>query len=174
MLELTVNGQPMGSVLSLERDDVVRAQTSARINPDIDLLDRLELVIHGDVVKTISAKDGAESLDLSHQMNVEHGLWIAARAYGKKQAISHTAPVYIRVGEQGTWNAEKAPAVVEKLRLELESLRNDPIKVHLELEPWEAGPGLEELWLTQKPELDRRIDEALMSYERLLERMSAK
>jgi hypothetical protein len=128
-------------------------------------------VVHGDVVKSISNKKGAESLDLSYQLNAEKGLWIAARAHGKTQAISHTAPVYISVDGSGTWNARKAPAVVEKMRRELESLRNDPIAVHLELEPWEAGPGLAELWQAQKPEIDRRIDEALLRYERLLERM---
>ena len=174
MLELSVNGQPMGSALDVKRGQPMRVLASARINPDIDHLDRLELVIHGDVVKSVSAKRGAESLVLSYVMNAGGSQWIAARAYGKEQAISHTAPIYVSVDGAGTWSAEKAPAVVEKLRRELESLRDDPIAVHLELEPWEAGPGLAELWQAQKPELDQRIDEALLRYQQLLETIGAK
>jgi hypothetical protein len=173
ILSMTVNGQAMGSSLHVKRGDTIAIEASARINPDFYQLDRLELVVHGDVVKSVTVEKEALPLNLSHEMKVDHGLWIAARAYGKKHAISHTAPVYITVEGQGTWCAEKAPGIVEKMRKQLESLREDPIAPHMELEVWEAAPGLEELWNAQKPEIDKRIDEALRKYEQRLKEIRA-
>ncbi|MEE9231080.1 MAG: CehA/McbA family metallohydrolase [Acidobacteriota bacterium] len=173
MLAFTVNGQPMGSVLNVNRDDSLTIQASARINPDIDRLDRLELVVHGEVVKSVAALEKAETLTLNHKLTADSGSWIAVRSYGKKQAVSHTAPVYVHVGDGGSWSAEKMPGIVKKMRQRLKSLAETPILANRELEFWEVDTDLAALWNRQKPSLLERIAEAQKKYDDLLKRVHA-
>src|SRR5688572_33409289 len=55
MLEFTVNGRGMGAELRLKSGDKLIINASALINPDIDSLERLELVEQGEVVKSVIA-----------------------------------------------------------------------------------------------------------------------
>ena len=97
MLTFEIDGRGMGSTVGVVRGDVLNVEATARINPDIDALDRLELVAHGDVVATASAPDSDGTLTLRHQLTATAGAWLAVRAYGKAQAIAHSAPVYVEV-----------------------------------------------------------------------------
>ncbi|MEE9229164.1 MAG: CehA/McbA family metallohydrolase [Acidobacteriota bacterium] len=171
MLEFTVNGKPMGSILKARRGDILTILASARINPDIDRLDRLELIVHGDRLDTITAGEGDDSLALRHELAVSSGLWIAARAYGKTQAVSHTAPIYVHVGDDGSWSRKKAPAIIDTMRQRLKSLADTPISPNRELEFWEAGSAVKVLWARQKPAILRRVNEALDRYDALLQRI---
>ena len=173
MLEFTVNGKPMGSILKARRGDVLTILASARINPDVDRLDRLELIAHGDLINNITAGEGDDSLALTHEMAVTSGLWIAARAYGKTQAVSHTAPVYVHVGDGGSWSSKKASAIVDTMRQRLRSLADISISPNRELEFWEAGSAVKVLWNRQKPAILRRVHEAFERYDVLLERIEA-
>jgi hypothetical protein len=74
---------------------------------DVPLQD-VELVVHGAVVKSVSARDqgqSAERLHLTHDLPVgAHGLWIAARARGGPTQVAHTTPVYVRANGRGFGN----------------------------------------------------------------------
>jgi hypothetical protein len=48
-LEFTINGRQMGEELRVPRGTPLQIAASAQLNPDVDLLDRLELVVLGDV-----------------------------------------------------------------------------------------------------------------------------
>ena len=63
------------------------------MNPDYDALQKLELVAHGNVVASSLSEPGSEELELAKTMNLDEGLWVAARAFGENGAIAHTAPV---------------------------------------------------------------------------------
>jgi hypothetical protein len=171
ILSLSVNGKPMGSTLNVKRADVLDIRASARINPDIDHLDRLELVVHGDVVKSATERDDAGGLSLNHQLSADTGVWIAVRAYGKAQSASHSAPVYVHIGDRGTWSAEKAPAIVEKMRQRLKALAETPIMPVRELEFWEVEDDISALWAQQKPLILKRIAEANEKYDQLMRRV---
>ena len=80
-------------------------------DPDVPLRD-LELVVHGEVVQTVSAQEPGQSSDrlrLSHDLRLgSHGVWIAARARGGPTQAAHTTPVYVRVNGTGFENPATA------------------------------------------------------------------
>ena len=168
MLTFEVNGRGMGSAVSVARGDVMNVEAVARINPDIDELDRLELVAHGDVVASESTPDSEGTLTLRHQLTARTGVWLAVRAYGKAQAIVHSSPVYVEVDGPGTWNMERAPALIDVMRARLDRLVDTPIVSVHELEFWETGGDLESLWERQRPQLRQRVAAANRQYDNLL------
>src|SRR5690606_24958603 len=85
LLEFTINGKTMGEELRVKRGTKLDIAALARLNPDVDSLDRLELVIGGDVIETVSA-DGKDSAALRKQLTADRSMWIAVRAHGGKQA----------------------------------------------------------------------------------------
>jgi hypothetical protein len=92
ILELTVNGKGMGEQVQVKPGGAVSIHAEAAINPDIDLLDRLELIIHGGTVKVINSEEGAETLTLDVAANPHWGVWIAVRAYGTQREPARTVP----------------------------------------------------------------------------------
>jgi hypothetical protein len=101
MLDLRVDDALPGAALERRDGDTLRVTVQARGHvPDVPLQE-LELVVHGEVVKAVSAREpgqSAERLRLTHDLRVgAHGLWIAARARGAPTQAAHTTPVYVRV-----------------------------------------------------------------------------
>ena len=173
MLTLEVNGKKMGSTVNLRRGDLLSIRATARINPDIDGLDRLELVAHGGVVRSVEAEAGELSLDLDHELTAERGLWLAARAYGQFRTVAHSAPVYVTVDDTGSWHAEEVPLLVQKMQDRLEAMVGTTPRATLELEFWEVGEDFSDLWAQQKPRLQERIRDANRKYDDLLKQVRA-
>ena len=169
LMELYVNGEPMGASISAQLGDRVTIAANARLNPDIEALDRLELIIHGDVVKTAIRSGDGDTVSLTHELDLSRGMWIAARAYGVDQAAAHTAPVYVQIDDQGFWRIEKVPELATAMRLLLRELGSLPPKSDEELEPWETTEALNVLWQQQKTNLQERIKKADSVYESLLQ-----
>ncbi len=174
MLTFEINGQGMGSAMSAGRGDVLNIEATARINPDIDELDRLELVAHGDVVASVSTSDSEGTLTLRHQLTAQTGAWLAVRAYGKAQALAHSSPVYVEVDGHGSWSAERAPALIDVMRARLSRLVDTPIVPVHELEFWETDDDLESLWQRQRPLIRQRVVEANRRYDELLRAIEAR
>lgn len=174
MLTFGINGRGMGSTVRVVRGDVLNVEATARINPDIDTLDRLELVAHGEVIASVSMPDSDGTLTLRHQLTVAAGAWLAVRAYGKAQAIAHSAPVYVEVDGPGSWSAERAPALVETMRARLSRLVDRPIVPVNELEFWEVDDDIETLWELQRPLIRQRVVEANRLYDDLLRAIEAR
>ena len=134
MLELTVDDALPGTTLERRSGDTLRVVVQASGHAtDVPLQD-VELVVHGEVVKTVSARDQGQSterLRLTHDLPVgAHGLWIAARAHGGPTQAAHTTPVYVRANGQGFAN----PATVRRY-LELSETYLREIEAEL------AAPG---------------------------------
>jgi hypothetical protein len=182
MLEFTVNGQRMGSELRLKAGDRLTIDATASINPDIDSLDRLELIEQGEVVKTVTAKKGGTTrLRLHQEVTAEHGTWFVVRARGrlphKSQLPSEWDPdqgsarialsgaIYVFVDGHSFWKPAAVPGIVQGFKQSLEKA----------MEP-EAGDGEETgtretavtLWDGQKDLLKQRIDEVTLIYDRLV------
>ncbi|HJO04117.1 MAG TPA: CehA/McbA family metallohydrolase [Acidobacteriota bacterium] len=165
MLSFEVDGHEMGSTVRAARGDRVRVTATARINPDLDDLDRLELVAHGEVVAMVSEVEADGSLSLSHELVASQGVWLAVRASGKAQAIAHSAPVYLYVDGSGSWSAAKAPALIDTMRVRLSRLVDSPVVPVHELEFWEIGADFEALWERQRPRIRERAAEANRRYD---------
>ena len=56
LLEFTVNGKQMGEELRVKRGAKLTIAASAQLNPDVDALDRLELVVLSDVAATVAGR----------------------------------------------------------------------------------------------------------------------
>jgi hypothetical protein len=168
MLEFAVNGQPMGSSLQLSPGDEVSIIASAALNPDIETLDRLELVVHGDVVATKDDVSADNTLSIQHTMTIEEGMWLAVRAYGANQTVAHTAPVYVTTDggfEKRSAVPELARRMIEKL-IEFDTVDADET---LELEAWSVGEPLAAMLTEQRVKILERADQARAVYARMLD-----
>jgi hypothetical protein len=175
LVEFTINGQPMGSEIRVKKGAKLDIAASAELNPDVDTLDRLELVVLGDVAHTEAAK--GEQASLKKSIVAEHSLWIAARAFGaraepRNTVIGHTAPIYVVVDDEPTWKAEAVPEIVAGARAQLQKLLVEQIDSTNDLEYWETRKTLADEWLNQRPLLKPRVAEADNLYQALLDRLA--
>jgi hypothetical protein len=173
-LELTVNGRGMGNELRVKRGTRLDVVASTRLNPDVDKLDRLELVVLGDVAQTQAAQ-GKDRASLRKEIIAERSMWVAARSFGSKQeprnmTIAHSAPIYVVVEDEPTWKADAVPTIVAELREQLQRILVEPIEpvVSGGPEPWETRTLLAEEWLLQRPLLRPRVEAADAAYLKLL------
>ena len=172
MLSLYVAGRTVGDTVTVARGETLNIMARAQVNPDLDSLDRVELVIHGAVAATAESEGGSGSLVLNHSLAADQSCWIALRAYGKNGGLAHSAPVYVRVdGEQEFWNKAAVSALVEKYRARIETLLEAVPEAHDDLERWETVDIMETTWKAQLPALRQHADKVLKRYDELLQRL---
>jgi hypothetical protein len=165
----------MGNELRVKRGTKLNVVINSQLNPDIDKLDRVELVALGDVVQSEKAQD-SDKLTLKTQLIAEHSMWIAARAYGARQdpgnlVIAHTAPIYVVVDDAPTWKPEAVPTIVADARLQIKKLLVEQIDATNDLEYWETRHILADEWLLQRPLLKPRIAAADALYQQMLDKL---
>jgi hypothetical protein len=117
MLDLKVDDALPGTTLDRREGQTLRIVVEARGHgTDVPLRD-LELVVHGQVVRTATAGEtgqSAERLRLTHDLRVGvHGVWVAARARGGPTQAAHTTPVYVRANGTGFANPATARRYLE-------------------------------------------------------------
>lgn len=111
LIELTVEGHPIGDSISVPSGGgtlSVRASAVA-----LQPLSSLEVVLNGRVVLRVDGASGETRLELSSELRVDGGGWIAARCMGPTvlwhiwpiRTAAHTSPVYL-VGKDGPPAAE--------------------------------------------------------------------
>lgn len=117
MLSLEVNGQIPG--------DSIAAHAGAAIGVVVEAgsyvpMERLELIVNGDVVATARAEDAGQRALLAYELTATESCWIAARAIGPEHPLAldthvfaHTSPVYVSVDEQPIRDAPSAAYFVE-------------------------------------------------------------
>ncbi|HEY6123174.1 MAG TPA: CehA/McbA family metallohydrolase [Steroidobacteraceae bacterium] len=175
LLDFTINGKGIGEELRVKRGTRLDVAAAARLNPQLDKLDRLELVVLGDVDATQSA-DGKESVSLRKELTAEHSMWVAVRAFGARQdprntTIAHSAPIYVVVDDEPTWKREAVPEIVAELRGRVQRILTDPIDTPISgNEVWETRLTLQDQWLLQQPLLKPTVDAADAAYQKLLDR----
>ena len=174
-LELSVNGRPMGDESRVARGTPLEIEATARLNPEFDRLDRLELIVRGDVAAAATS-DGTDEVVLSHRMTAEGSLWLAVRAWAGRQeprdmTVAHSAPIYVVVDDEPTWKREAVPDLVAHHRAQLQALLSTPIDPRQDLETWETATTLVERWRQQRSRLEPRVEEADRRYRNLLEQL---
>jgi hypothetical protein len=169
MLEFTINGQPVGSHIDLLPGDEINIVASVAMKPDIEPLDRLELIAHGEIVAVADNVSADNSLSLSYAMRASDGVWLAVRAFGRDQAKAHSAPIFVTVGE-GFEKVDAIDGIVRKMLAyldEYDAVQADPTS---ELEGWSVSERLEKMVTEQRAEILRRADLARIAYASMLDR----
>jgi hypothetical protein len=180
LLELTVNGQGMGQEIRVPRGTRLQIDASARLNPDIDKLGRVDLIVHGDVVATERA-NGRDHVEYRTELTADHSMWIALRASGEREAppqgqtqelaaIAHSAPIYIVVDDQPFWKTAAIAELVKEQRQLLQDLLTAPVDPMGDLEAWETVDVLARQWERQRFLLRSRVEQADAKYEAILRR----
>lgn len=183
MLEFTINGQPMGAEVRVPKGTRLDLVASAQLNPDVDRLGRLDVLVQGDVVATEDAK-GQDHVQLRKELVADHSMWIAVQALGARapaaqgpgqpqgqaQAIAHSAPIYVIVDGQPSWKTSAVPQLVKEVRQNLQDLLSAPADPMGDLEAWETVDVLSRQWERQRQQLRPRVAEADAKYNDILTR----
>jgi hypothetical protein len=180
MLDFTVNGEQTGDELRVAKGTKLEISAIAALNPDIDQLGRLELVVHGDVIATQPAK-GQDRVSIHKTIVADRSMWIAARAYGTREApalgqvqtmgpVAHSAPIYVIVDGQPFYKTAAVPQLVKEQRQHLQDLLTAPVDPMGDLEAWETVDVLSRQWERQRQQLRPRITEAEAKYDAIARR----
>jgi len=167
MLELEVNGLGMGSDVRIAAGERVRVRATARQNPDLGPLQKLELIVHGEIVDAVERAGGSDSLEIEFEFTPETSAWLAVRASGSKKA--HSAPVYLIVdGEQRFWKPTEVPMIVERIRKLLMEIPTQRIDWSTQHEKDAVSRELlQRSWEKQKAAVAERASRAIRVYESL-------
>jgi hypothetical protein len=174
MVDLTVNGSGLGEEIHVRRGSKLKIEANARLNPDLDKLDKLELIVLGDTVKTQAADGKSDHVELTTELTADHSMWIAVKATGKRQlpnniTVAHSAPVYVVVNDEPTWKREAVPAICNELQKELAAMLTEPYEQPVVgNEPWETRTVLAEQWLQQRAQVRPEILKADEGYNKIL------
>ena len=171
MLTLRVGDAGIGDEVVSRPGETLRVRATAAQSPDIGPIERLELVVHGEVVATAGGDGPDGSAELDHALVVERGCWVAAGATGRRGTFAHTAPAYLPV-DGSVWHTGKAEAIVGRLRSRMAELLLSEPDPSEDLEPWDSKTTYVERWHALLPELTERVAEANQLYDDLLERMA--
>jgi hypothetical protein len=180
MLDFTINGADMGQEVRVSRGARLDVAAVAQLNPDIDKLGRLELIVHGDVVAT-ERSAGGDRLEMRQSITAERSMWVAARALGAREvepmgqvntlgAIAHSAPIYVIVDDEPFFKAAAVGELVKEQRQLLQDLMNGPVDPMGDLEAWETVDVLARQWERQRYLLGPRVEQADRRYQDVLKR----
>lgn len=171
-LEFQINGHPMGDEVHVAAGTALHLTASARLNPDVDRLDRIELVVEGAVVKTVQAL-GQDHVALDTTLKADRSMWIAVRAFGSRQSdgnttVAHSAPIYVIANGQPFWDQQRVPQLVQEQEEVLNGLLTTPLRPEEDLEYFATTRLLLEEFPKQLPLLKARIEAVDRKYQSLL------
>ncbi|HEY0682979.1 MAG TPA: CehA/McbA family metallohydrolase [Steroidobacter sp.] len=182
MLQFTVNGKPMGAEVKVNAGDVLSIDAVATINPDVDRIHKLELIEQGRVVEQTVSEEGAERLQLSHDMKAVQGTWFVLKAaggrgrsqlkgdaFGGADVSAVSAPIYISVASGGSFcKLAAVPEIVADMKQQLRAIVEADVVNGFELEPWDTREPRKKYWTSQRALLQERINGATKAYDAIL------
>lgn len=155
MLELTVDGARPGSTLERGVGDRLQVAVAASGHAGDVPLSELELIVHGEVVRTAASSDAGQGVDrvhFTHEVPLgTHGVWVAARARGGPTQVAHTTPVYVRVDGTGFQNPRTMAAHLEA---------SEAFLVEIETELATPGSAIDAQMSRTRDAVQQRVDEA--------------
>lgn len=170
IIEFTVNGESNKTEYDLGAGETISIAATASVNPDIDHLEKLELIVHGEVVKSVIATAGAETLQMNYKLSPKDSQWFALRTYGSHKALAHTAPVYLYVdGNKRFWNPAVVKAVAKKYIKMLQEFKQFTPNLDDEWARSLTENYVLPKWNAVKPELQGEIDRGIAVYQRLID-----
>jgi hypothetical protein len=172
VIDFNVNGRLPGSSLDLKPGTKLRISTVARGHPTQIPLQRLQLIGHGKVLAEVSpGAPGQNSgqLGLELDLDVNHGIWLAARADAGPAQLAHTTPIYVTVEGDGFYNRSNLIAQVEAAQRTLDEIRD------LLVPPRETSPATGLLQFMPAPTHYRgtaaRLEQRILDAESKLEEL---
>lgn len=157
LIDFRVDGERPGAILPRKRGDVLTITADAAGQVDAGAPKNVSLVRFGSEVGHARSDDpGRTSLEGKWTIPVEGSCWLALRVGAHNNAEAHTSPVYVKVGDEPTWDRTQVEALVEKrliwIRKFRETLARGPVeadapdavkgrfeRVGEQLESWKAG-----------------------------------
>ena len=103
MIDLQVEGQPMGSEIRLKGNGgTVEIEVFAE---SVYPLEAVEIVVNGEQVAREESEHGSRHLTLKFKLKTELSCWVVARCWGPHRTdagpvMAHSSPVYIDVGRR--------------------------------------------------------------------------
>jgi TolB protein len=105
MVELSVNGQPIGATLKLDAPGLVTVKASARGQFPIE---QMRIFLNGVAVETVRATGDRLQVAFEGPVHIPRSAWLAVQVDGPKHAMllsnnplsAHSSPVYVLVRDQ--------------------------------------------------------------------------
>ncbi|MSU72058.1 MAG: hypothetical protein EXS43_06910 [Opitutus sp.] len=172
MLEFQVNDRLPGSSLDVKAGSKVRISATAYGHPSQIPLSRVQIIGHGKVLAEATPGGAGQTpgrLSVELELEVEHGIWLAARTDAGLGQIAHTTPVYVTVNGDGFHNRANLTAQIEASKRYLQEIR-DLFNPSAEGANWQAvlySTPSPALYRGAKEKLERRIAEAEAKLEAL-------
>ena len=115
MLSLQVDKAIPGDTITVREDKPLRVRARAIGDPGRALPRKLEIVLHGDVVKSAESRnDTQKELSINFTLPAGNGFWIAARAEGSDGSRAHTTPVYVVREGLRFWKYDAVTSLIQK------------------------------------------------------------
>ena len=149
MVIFKVNDKLPGDEIDLVNGGNVTISAQAYGHQQQVPLSKLEIIAHGKVIREIvpgGSDQTAEHLTIKLELEIEKGIWIAARCYAGPTQVAHTTPIYISVNNGGFRNEETILdylALNEKYLVELDDELNEPSE-HVNQRAWWYKKGLKQ------------------------------
>ena len=143
IVELKVNDSLPGSQVDVGRGETVRVVAKAFGDGSRIGLTDLEIVGHGQVLKHATGK-GEKQLSLEFDLEVERGIWIAARVSAGPGYLAHTTPVYVTLDGGSFHNPRTLDENLERCESDLAELEQELRKpgARLDSEAWRHAQSL--------------------------------
>jgi hypothetical protein len=168
VLTFSVNGNQSNNQIEIDQGETVDIKARARVNPDLDELQTLELVVHGEVVATARASNNKD-IELHYSLKLESSAWLALRTRGQRGAIAHTSPYYVLVdGEQRFWKPQAVEEISRHYIEVLKSFHNSTPQLDEEWELFNTEAFILPKWKAAKVALDEQISLAIEAYMNLI------
>ncbi len=149
IIELTVNEAIPGDRVDVESGSALRITARAQGHATQIPLEELEIVAHGVVIESVSARDpnqSSERLAVTMSLPVDHGVWIAARTRAGPTQIAHSTPVYVTVSGSGFHSPDTLEEYLDLSGQYLDELQEEIAQPNDSLDhlAWRDRAGLEE------------------------------
>lgn len=141
MLMVQFNGQSSGTVFKDTREVVITGTAESRVP-----LDRVEIIVNGDVVRTIKpankpTESGGFSSPLAEKLPLTHSSWVAVRCFdqplGKRFHYAHSAPAHYEIDGPVRPKRREVAYFIERMTQEIS--RNQGVLAAGELAEYEQA-----------------------------------
>jgi len=114
VLEFNVDGRLPGAELTRPAGAGLKISARALGHPGVGLPRVLRVEGPDGDVKEVQSKGVETDLTLEFEHRVESSQWLMASVICDNNAVAHTTPVYVMVGDHPTWNRRAGPGIISK------------------------------------------------------------
>lgn len=148
MIDFTVNNKLPGDTLHIKKGSRVTIRTKAHGHQRQVPLERLEVVVHGEVIATVANGQPGQSssmLSIEKELLLQEGCWIAVRAFAGPGQAAHTTPVYVSVDKGGFYNKATLSHYLDLAEQYLTELKRDlrDVNTNPAYQGWRYQKGIE-------------------------------